>query len=530
MAEFTDTERKRTKSGILVVEDSPSLNLFYTEVVKRLGAEVRSAGTGREAIALLDTFAPDIILLDLNLPDIPGMEILAMLKNFPRITTIVITADEMPTLPAEAMSLGAYDFLVKPVDSHRLRTTVANTVEKLELNAKVSGDRDRTVRFGNFIGASPVMRDIYDRLRRIRNSRVSVFITGESGTGKEVTAAALYELNTERKGKFVAINCAAIPGDIMESIIFGHVKGAFTGAVADRIGAVAEADGGVLFLDEICEMNLDLQAKLLRFLQSGTYRMLGSQKILSVDVRIICATNRDPYTEVKNGRFREDLFYRLFVIPIHLPPLRERDNDVLYIAMHFLRRFAEMERKEFLYFSREATRIMLTYPWPGNVRELQNVIHSAVALYDGQVLTREMLPDNIVRAVDDIGEHPEHYRNYLGVNTGFSGGLPAGAAGADPLPAAPAAGTDRLSPAPAAAPAPGAIPLPRSSAEIASFDEVRKRYVVSAVNACDGSVPEAARRLGLSKSTMYRLLEKWHAEGLLKRRSLFLDGSGEPGK
>ncbi|WP_405350042.1 sigma 54-interacting transcriptional regulator [Ruminobacter amylophilus] len=554
-----NVNQNELKTRVLVVEDSRPLNFFYNAVVKGLNTEVRSAYTGREAIELLDTFAPDIVLLDLNLPDIPGMEILSMLgQQYHQVITIVITADERANLPAEAMRLGAYDFLVKPVDSNRLRTTINNTIEKLELDAKVNGEPDSSIHLGNFIGASKVMRDIYDKLCRIRNSKASVFITGESGTGKEVTANTLHELNTERKGKFMAINCAAIPKEIMESTIFGHVKGAFTGAVADRTGAVAEADGGTLFLDEICEMDLELQSKLLRFLQSSKYRMVGSQKTLSVDVRVICATNRDPFNEVKLGNFREDLFYRLFVIPIHLPPLREREHDVLHIAMHFLKKYAELEHKDFLYISHEASEIMLKYPWPGNVRELQNVIHSTVVLFEGPVITGEMLPANILKAVEDIEKNPEHYQKYVGRNSRFlidgSDAVMPPALGApsvtapQPVPAenmvpgsrapeenraeksepagsavpeASADADDSSSPGLTVSPA-GMINLPVKEDEIQTLEDVKRIYTVAAINACNGSVALASKLLGINVTTLYRQMEKWKEDGFIEKCSVFM--------
>ncbi len=550
----------KIKTRILVVEDSQSLNYFYSAVVKTLDTEVKSAFNGKEAIELIQSFAPDIILLDLNLPDIPGMEILKLLQlQEHRVTSIVITADERIDLPAKAMKLGAYDFLTKPVDSNRLITTVNNTIEKLELEAIKEGRKKETpIKLGNFIGASQVMHDIYDKLCRISNSKASVFITGESGTGKEITANTLHELNTERKGKFIAINCAAIPKDIMESIIFGHIKGAFTGAISDRKGAVAEADGGTLFLDEICEMDLELQSKLLRFLQSSKYRMVGSQKTLSVDVRVICATNRDPFNEVKLGNFREDLFYRLFVIPIHLPPLREREHDVLHIAMHFLIKYAELEHKDFLYISHEASEIMLKYPWPGNVRELQNVIHSTVVLFEGPVITGEMLPANILKAVEDIEKNPEHYQKYVGRNSRFlidgsdavmppALGAPSVAApqpvpaenrvpGSRPpeenraeksepagsaVPEASADADDSSSPGLTVSPA-GMINLPVKEDEIQTLEDVKRIYTVAAINACNGSVALASKLLGINVTTLYRQMEKWKEDGFIEKCSVFM--------
>ena len=533
----------KIKTRILVVEDSQSLNYFYSAVVKTLDTEVKSAFNGKEAIELIQSFAPDIILLDLNLPDIPGMEILKLLQlQEHRVTSIVITADERIDLPAKAMKLGAYDFLTKPVDSNRLITTVNNTIEKLELEAIKEGRKKETpIKLGNFIGASQVMHDIYDKLCRISNSKASVFITGESGTGKEITANTLHELNTERKGKFIAINCAAIPKDIMESIIFGHIKGAFTGAISDRKGAVAEADGGTLFLDEICEMDLELQSKLLRFIQSGVYRMVGSTKTYTVDVRIICATNRDPLNEVKGGRFREDLFYRLFVIPIHLPPLRERDHDVVHIAMYFLKQYTEIEHKNFLYISHAATEILLQYPWPGNVRELQNAIHSTIVLNEGPVLEKDMLPPNILNAVADIRNNPANYQKYVGMNTIYSlysnnASSPAAGEKSENSQSTQIPATSEVFHKPR--PDDGKedsghhedsdyparhnfIPLPEIPADILSLEDIKRRYILAAVNSCNGSITKAAGLLRVNSSTIYRQIEKWESSGLIEKKSTF---------
>ena len=236
------------------------------------------------------------------------------------------------------------------------------------------------------------MAEVYEQIRRIAPSRAPVFVTGESGTGKEVTAQALHDRSGREASRFVALNCGAIPKDLIESEIFGHVKGAFTGATEDRTGAAELADGGTLFLDEICEMDLALQTKLLRFIQTGEVRRVGDTRIRQVDVRFVCATNRDPLADVAAGRFREDLYYRLCVLPIHLPPLRERGEDVLALARAFLARFAEEEGRHFHGFDIAAEKIIQAFPWPGNVRQLQNVMRRLVVMHDGDWVTAPMLP------------------------------------------------------------------------------------------------------------------------------------------
>lgn len=473
---------------VLIIEDSKPLSAFYmTVLAKEDNADIRQAFTGEEAFELINSFDPEIILLDLNLPDMPGMNILRFINSKQlKIITIVMTANGSVNYVVEAMRLGAYDFLVKPIDANRLRTTLHNTLEKLELNVLVKQYSTKSDAPGDFIGESPAMQEIYSKLRRIGNSKASVFITGESGTGKEVTALTLHNLNTERKGKFVAINCAAIPRELMESEIFGHVKGAFTGASADRVGAVCAANGGTLFLDELCEMDLDLQSKFLRFIQSSKFQRVGSSKLEEVDVRIICATNRNPMQEVKLGRFREDLFYRLFVIPIHLPPLRERDRDVVLIAQKFLLHFSEEENKHFTGIDEDAEQFLLHYSWPGNVRQLQNIIHRAVVFYDGKLLTRAMLPQE------------REFRSY--------GEMPLKQAPEDSLPA--------KEPSFARNPA-----LPSTVEDIINLDLLEKNYILAAIAACEGSVTRAAVALGVNSSTLYRKLDKWQKAGEIAKNS-----------
>ncbi|MGN1394103.1 MAG: sigma-54-dependent transcriptional regulator [Succinivibrionaceae bacterium] len=477
------------KARILIVEDSRSLNAFYTTILNQMNVDIRTATLGKNALELLNTFAPEIILLDLNLPDISGMEVLRKIKEKNlKIITIVMTAMGSVDYAVEAMRLGAYDFLEKPIDGNRLKTTIHNTIEKLELNALVSAYSDRTDIPGDFIGESPAMKEVYQKIKRIRNSKASVFITGESGTGKEVTAVTLHKLNTERKGKFVAINCAAIPHELMESEIFGHVKGAFTGATSDRAGAVTQANGGTLFLDELCEMDLDLQSKFLRFLQSSTFQKVGSNKTEEVDVRIICATNRNPLEEVKNGRFREDLFYRLFVIPIHLPPLRDRDNDIVLIAQKFVEHYAAEEKKSFKKISQDAQELLLNYNWPGNVRQLQNVIHSTVVLNDGEELTKAMLPRELYKKSPIISEAILKQ---------------------EPILKTPILAKEDF------------INKPTDIESIETMDIIERRYILAAIEVAGGSVTKAAIKLKVNPSTIYRKIDKWESEGVISKISKY---------
>ncbi len=324
-----------SKPRVLLVEDTRSLAVVYEQYLAQDGYEVLRADCGQQALAQLLSSPPPVVLLDLELPDMSGMDILQQIteQQLP-CSVVVITAHGSVDVAVEAMRLGAFDFLTKPFDGKRLCATARNALKHQQLSSLVAQYRENFERssFAGFIGASMPMQAVYRIIESAAPSKATVFITGESGTGKEVCAEAIHQCNPRREQPFIALNCAAIPHDLMESEIFGHVKGSFTGAQGDRKGAASLADGGTLFLDEICEMDLDLQSKLLRFIQTGTLQRVGSGKLETVDVRFVCATNRDPLLEVKAGRFREDLYYRLHVIPLSLPPLRERGEDILLLA------------------------------------------------------------------------------------------------------------------------------------------------------------------------------------------------------
>lgn len=368
----------------------------------------------------------------------------------------------------EAMRFGAFDFLTKPFDGKRLCATARNALKHQQLSSLVAQYRENFERssFAGFIGASMAMQAVYRIIESAAPSKATVFITGESGTGKEVCAEAIHQCSPRRDQPFIALNCAAIPHDLMESEIFGHVKGSFTGAQGDRKGAASLADGGTLFLDEICEMDLDLQSKLLRFIQTGTLQRVGSGKLETVDVRFVCATNRDPLVEVKAGRFREDLYYRLHVIPLALPPLRERGEDILLLARELLLRYAGEENKRFRDFDADAVQVLLDYPWPGNVRELQNVVRNIVVLNDGELVSPDILPP-------------------------------------------PLNGGRTLAPEPVVG-----IADPQSESvvvrrQVRPLWQVEKEAIEQAIASCDGNIPKAAALLEISPSTIYRKKQSW---------------------
>ncbi len=454
---------------VLLVEDTPSLARVYAEYLRKEAYTVVPVETGAEALDAVADGAPRIVLLDLQLPDMHGMEVLRRIEaqGLP-CAVVVITAHGSVNVAVEAMRHGAYDFLVKPFSAERLIITVRNALERLRLAQLVDTyqkDLART-RYHGFIGSSLAMQAVYRIIDSAAASRATVFITGESGTGKEVCAEAIHRQSPRGDRPFVAINCGAIPKDLMESEIFGHVKGSFTGAVADREGAAARADGGTLFLDEICELEPNLQTKLLRFIQTGTFMPVGGSKLEKVDLRIVCATNRDPLREVEEGRFREDLYYRLHVIPVHLPALREREDDVIEIARHYLAEYAREEGKGFQSFSPEAEQVLRLYHWPGNVRQLQNVVRNIVVLHDGDTVHPVMLPPP-------------------------------------------------LTPQATAAQAPAVAPQGFGPKPIRPLWQVEKDAIEDAIAACDGNIPRAAALLDISASTIYRKRLAWQAEGKL---------------
>lgn len=479
----------KTDENILIIEDSPTLSLTYEAYLKPLGITTRRAETGQEALQAIESLVPTVILLDLKLPDMDGIDILKHL-NQQKVgaRVIVITAHGSVTVAVEAMREGASDFLLKPFTAERLTTTVNNTLEISRLSSLVEQFSSGVPKkFDRFIGDSSVMQAVYRMIEDSAPSKASVFIMGPSGTGKELCAEAIHKLGPRTSKRFVALNCAAIPENLIESEIFGHVKGAFTGATADRDGAAVAADGGTLFLDEICEMPLDLQTKLLRFIQTGQVVPVGSNQPIKVDVRFVCATNRIPAEEVAAGRFREDLYYRLHVVPIHMPPLKDRGHDVLEIAEHLLRQFSAEESKSFKGLSDDAKDRLLAHSWPGNVRELGNVMQSIVVLNDSENLTAAMLKPI-------LGAMPTR---------------PSGGAHYDPGAATPAVTPTNL---PTQDNGAGVTPIVGDSG-IEPLAVVERRIIERAIALSDGRVRKAAKALEVNPSTLYRKLATWEAEG-----------------
>jgi two-component system repressor protein LuxO len=385
---------------LLIEGDAAQARLMATALVQSLAqapAIVRVGG-GRQAAEMLRAESFDIILADLaSLADFSTStdEAVARLVRLADGALVVAISDGASVSAAvSAMRAGAHDYVAKPLNGLALANRIGELAERhgkaRTLGLEACPPRN-IADFAGFIGSSSAMQFVYEQIGRVATSSAPVFITGESGTGKDVCAEALHAMGPRAGKRLVAINCAAIPRDLMESELFGVARGAFTGAHEDRKGAAELADGGTLFLDEVGEMDLSLQSKLLRFLQTGTLSRVGEAGVRKVDVRVICATNRNPMQLISEKKFREDLFYRLHVLPIHLPPLRQRPSDVMQLAQHFLERYASEEHKRFAGFSAEAAAALTAADWPGNVRQLQNLIRRLVVMFDGGEIGRDML-------------------------------------------------------------------------------------------------------------------------------------------
>jgi two-component system response regulator PilR (NtrC family) len=382
---------------LLIVDDEQSMREWLTIALSRDGFEVESAGSGEDALKVLERTPVDLALVDLRMAGLGGLETLRRIKQLDESTSVVImTAYASAETAVQALKEGAYDYIIKPFKVDELRHLVQNALERRRLQAENARLRGLIQgRFGNLIGRSPKMQEIFATIARLGDSKATVLITGESGTGKELVAKAIHFNSSRNDRPFVAVNCGAIPQELMESELFGHVKGAFTGAVATKQGLFEVADDGTLFLDEVTELPLHLQVKLLRVLEDPEIRPVGGVKPVRVDVRIVAATNRDLAQAVGGKVFREDLFYRLNVISLHIPPLRERREDIPLLVRHFLDKFAAAGGTPPKDMSAEALGMLERYPWPGNVRELENVIERAVTLERDAVIRAESLPDSV---------------------------------------------------------------------------------------------------------------------------------------
>ena len=400
----------KPQTKILLIEDDPGSREALLSLLKGSGFNMRECSNGTEGLQLLTGERFDIVISDLFLPDMNGIEILTRVKlDSPRTEVILITGHASAETAVKAMKEGAFDYITKPLNIEELRIIIDKAVEKGQLlseNVYLKKQLQERYEFSNIIGNSQAMQQLFSRLKRIIKTDSTVLILGESGTGKELVAKAIHFNGSRKDRPFVAVNCSAIPENLLESELFGHAKGAFTGAIKEKIGKFEAAHLGTIFLDEIGTLPMHLQTKLLRVLQEQEIERVGSNRQIKLDVRVISATNVNLEQEVERGNFREDLFYRLNVIPVLIPPLRERIEDILPLTRHFLEKNCRSMQRPVMHLEKEALEALEAYPWNGNVRELENIMERVVALTEGDLITLRDLPGNIAKAYQERVRSP----------------------------------------------------------------------------------------------------------------------------
>jgi DNA-binding NtrC family response regulator len=492
---------------ILIVDDDPVQRRLLEAMAVRFGYQALTADGGDAALTLLDnpeTSRIDCVILDLVMPDLDGLGMLTKMRERGlRIPVIVQTAHGGIDNVVSAMRAGAADFVVKPVGPERLQVSLRNALATSALEGelqRIKHARAGTLTFRDLISRSPQMQIIMRTAEKAATSAIPVLIEGESGVGKELIARAIHGSSERRAKPFVAVNCGAIPENLVESILFGHEKGAFTGATERHVGKFAEADGGVLFLDEVGELPPAAQVKLLRALQENEIEPVGGRKPVKVDVRLISATNRNLMADVKSGRFREDLFYRLHVFPITVPPLRERTEDIPDLVRHFLARFCAEEGKRIQFVSTEALALLRTLPWPGNVRQLENMVFRAVVLAEGDGIGIAEFPQIAAQLVYTPSDSDRDTTEAPSITADMAAFVPEAPAWAMTVPPGP--GHPR-----------GTLPLFDGEGHIRALDELESEIIRFAINHYRGQMSEVARRLHIGRSTLYRKLENLGLEG-----------------
>lgn len=459
---------KRTKPKVLVVEGVLSLQDIIRCHLEKNGYEIILCSEADEAEKIVSRQKPNSILFDISSYSSDVIDQIELLRRKHSETPLIIITDAGSSSAAEdCVKLGAHDFLTIPIDFARLSMSVRNAVEFNRLINRYSKleSMHEPCQFDGMVGVSGQMQAIYQLIRNVGKTSATAFIIGESGTGKELIARAIHQYSPRASKQMVVINCAAIPSELLESELFGHEKGAFTGAYKRKQGSMEIANGSTIFLDEICEMPLSLQSKLLRFIQERKFMRVGGNDSIKVDVRIIAATNKNPLHEVNTGRFREDLYYRLLVVPIEVPPLRERREDIPLLAMFFLEKFANQHGRKFFEFSPDAMKLLINYSWRGNVRELENTIESIVVLHDARVVMPNHLPEKII---NHIPEYPEADKVEIQIKH-----------------------------------------LSFDKEEVVPFSEFEKRLIEQALKACDGCVVKAAKKLQIGQATVYRKIKTY---------------------
>ncbi len=455
---------EENRSGILVVDDDEGHRATLKTVLKSWSYRISEADDGQAAVDLVTEAPFDLILMDVRMAVMDGIDALKRIKSYnPAIPIIIMTAYSSVESAVEAMKAGAYDYLTKPLDFDELKLTIERALEHTRLKDENKNLRDRLKNLApsrQIVASSARMKSLLEMVATIAPSEATVLITGGSGTGKELIARAVHANSSRSSGQLVSVNCAALTESLLESELFGHEKGAFTGADRRREGRFVQADKGSLFLDEVGEMSLSMQAKLLRVLQEGEIQRVGGDTPIAVDVRIIAATNKDLLQMVAEGKFREDLYYRLNVVNLHVPTLAERTDDIPPLAQHFVNRYAERNRKKIKGFTPHAMDSLLKYTWPGNVRELENVVERAVLLSPGEYITEKDLPLNISESTRSSRQ------------ASYTSG-------------------------------------DRDTGEQGSLDEMEKSAITRALDKADGNKSEAARLLGITRRTLYNKLEKY---------------------
>lgn len=443
----------------MVIDDEEHMCWALERGLRQEGYQVFTAIRGSQGLDIIRKETPSLVILDLKMPEMNGLEVLIKAKDIlPKLPIIMITAHGTIDTAIEAMKLGATDYITKPFDLDELKLVVKQALMVNHLQEEVTFYRSElNKKYGQIVGNSQGIQDVCMLIEKVADSNATVLVTGESGTGKEITALSIHQLSSRREKPFVPINCAALPESLLESELFGHEKGAFTGAVARKLGRFELANEGTLFLDEITEMPLSMQVKLLRVLQEKVFERVGGTDSIKINVRVIAATNRDPLECIKNGTFREDLYYRLNVLPIHLPPLRDRKEDIPLLVMHFIKKFNPSQEQR---MSPEAMGLLISYEWPGNIRELQNVIERSIILSQGNEIKPHHLPKEIQK-VDNtkIEANPRLIINFP------EGGI--------------------------------------------SFDEVEKELILLALEKSQGNQTKAAQLLGITRSALLYRAQKY---------------------
>ena len=462
---------------IFVVDDEPTARMLMSKWIQKFGYEVRTFSGGEQCLEALDE-GPTAICLDIMMPGLDGIEVLKRIQSIQKeLPVIMVTAKGSLELAVKSMKLGAYDYIRKPIDRSRLETSLKKAVEKYTLAKKVNqlqkelGD---TYSFHNIIGRTAVMEKVFNQIGKVADNNINVFIQGESGTGKELVARAIHYQGSRKDGPFEAVNCGAIPENLQESEFFGHEKGAFTGAVRSQVGKIEVANGGTLFLDEVGDMSPSLQVKLLRFLETRTIERVGGRKRISVDVRIISATNKMLKAETETGNFREDLYYRLMVYPINIPCLRDRKEDISVLVRHFLDKYMKETKKDIRSVDHNTMEALVAYDWPGNVRELENVIQRAMVTSDSERLEISTLPSEIVDGSPSSGNecfpNGEKSENEEAVNF--------------------------------------------SSQKVTPLSTMEKMVMLNALNMTRGNLALTAKKLEISRATLYRKIDKYDLRNL----------------